>query len=294
MQRREGAVQELMHLGFSQYEAQAYVGLLGTEPLTGYALSNVTGIPQPKVYETLRRLQAKGIVVVLEGEPARFVAIPADQLLADLRDEFRSRLASAQRELAHRPAGPGQGFRVLRSFDNWPAIERQAVELVGNSVRHIYVSVNCQDPQAIAAAITDADDRGVACDVLHFGQPIVSLRHGRSLGHESTRGVLYRRHQARHVAMVGDSRQVVWAVAEDGSNWQSLVGADPLLAALAKGYIRHDVYVQQIWYDFHEVLTDRYGPGMQGLVAEVSGPADQTDRGTSEPAGDAVRPSAAS
>jgi hypothetical protein len=49
-----GAVQRLIELGFSQYEAQAYVGLLGREPLTGYALSNVTGIPQPKVYETLR------------------------------------------------------------------------------------------------------------------------------------------------------------------------------------------------------------------------------------------------
>ena len=59
---QHAAVQRLMELGFSQYEAQAYVGLLGREPLTGYALANVTGIPQPKVYETLRRLTAKGVV----------------------------------------------------------------------------------------------------------------------------------------------------------------------------------------------------------------------------------------
>jgi HTH-type transcriptional regulator, sugar sensing transcriptional regulator len=39
-------VRRLMELGFSQYEAQAYVGLLGREPLTGYALANATGIPQ--------------------------------------------------------------------------------------------------------------------------------------------------------------------------------------------------------------------------------------------------------
>jgi HTH-type transcriptional regulator, sugar sensing transcriptional regulator len=45
----QGPVQRLIELGFSQYEAQAYVGLLGREPLTGYALSNLTGIPQPKV-----------------------------------------------------------------------------------------------------------------------------------------------------------------------------------------------------------------------------------------------------
>jgi hypothetical protein len=74
------------------------------------------------------------------------------------------------------------------------------------------------------------------CDVLHFGEPIVELRHGRAVGHGSTRGVVYRRHQARHVAVVGDSADVVWAVAEDGADWQSVAGHDPLLASLAKGY----------------------------------------------------------
>ena len=47
MTGQHGAVQHLMELGFSQCEAQAYVGLLGREPLTGYALANVTGIRQP-------------------------------------------------------------------------------------------------------------------------------------------------------------------------------------------------------------------------------------------------------
>ncbi len=269
------AVQRLMELGFSQYEAQAYVGLLGREPLTGYGLSNLTGIPQPKVYETLRRLKAKGVVGTIDGEPTRFVAVPADQLLSDLEDSFRSRLAGAQRELASAVDRPdGNGFRVLRSFTRWAEIERYSVELIESSRRHVYVSINCPDPAAIAAAILTADGRGIACDVLHFGEPIVALSHGRTVGHDSTRGVVYRRHQARHLAVVADSVDVLWAVAEDGSAWQSLVGQDSLLAALAKGYIRHDIYVQQIWNEFHDVLQDRYGPGMQQLVGELSaGPA---------------------
>ncbi len=179
MTSKDGAVERLIELGFSQYEAQAYLGLLGREPLTGYALSNVTGIPQPKVYETLRRLTAKGVVAAMAGEPARYVAVPADQLLADLEGSFRARLAGAQRELA---------------------------------------------------TVT----------------------------------------QARHVAVVADSADVVWALAEDGVDWQSVTGRDPLLAALAKGYIRHDIYVQQVWNEFHDVLAQRWGPGMQQLVGELS------------------------
>jgi len=277
---QHGAVQRLMELGFSQYEAQAYVGLLGREPLTGYALANVTGIPQPKVYETLRRLTAKGVVAAVEGEPARFVAVPPDQLLAGLEGSFRARLAGAQRELAAVTPAPGTGgYRVLRAATGWEAIEEQAVAAIDGSRRHVYVSVNCPDPRAIAAAIGRADGRGVVCDVLHFGEAIVELRHGRTVGHDSTRGVVYRRHQARHVAVVADSAEVVWAVAGDGANWQSLAGRDQLLAALAKGYIRHDIYVQEIWNEFGDVLTERWGPGMQQLAGELSArPADPARR----------------
>ena len=284
MTSQQGAVQRLIELGFSQYEAQAYVGLLGREPLTGYALSNVTGIPQPKVYETLRRLTARGVVAAMEGEPARFVAVPAEQLLADLEGSFRARLAGAQRELADVTQAPGtSGYRVLRAFTSWEAIEERTVGVIDGSSRHVYVSVNCPDPQGIAVALGRADGRGVVCDVLgqvssldgtsnvlHFGEPIVELHHGRTVGHDSTRGVVYRRHQARHVAVVGDSADVVWAVAEDGADWQSVAGHDQLLAALAKGYIRHDFYVQQIWNEFHDVLAERWGPGMQQLVGELS------------------------
>jgi HTH-type transcriptional regulator, sugar sensing transcriptional regulator len=270
---QQGAVGRLIELGFSQYEAQAYVGLLGREPMTGYALSRVTAIPQPKVYETLRRLTAKGVVAALDGEPARFVAVPADQLLADLEESFRERLAGAQRELATTAQPNGAtGYRVLRSDHSWPAIEQRAVEVIDGSSRHVYISVNSARPAAIAAAVGRADNRGVVCDVLHFGEPIVTLQHGRTVRHDSTRGVVYRRHQARHVAVVADSVDVVWAVAENGADWQSLAGRDTLLAALAKGYIRHDIYVQQIWNEFHEVLSERWGPGMQQLVGELSAP----------------------
>src|SRR5260370_6226627 len=90
-----GSVERLIELGFSHYEARAYVGLLGQPPITGYALSNVTGIPQPKVYETLRRLARKGAAIPIEGEPVRFVALPPAQLLAQLETAFHRRLGRA-------------------------------------------------------------------------------------------------------------------------------------------------------------------------------------------------------
>src|SRR5260370_16055474 len=104
-----GSVERLIELGFSHYEARAYVGLLGQPPITGYALSNVTGIPQPKVYETLRRLARKGAAIPIEGEPVRFVALPPAQLLAQLETAFHRRLAGAGGGPTRLVTPPGPG-----------------------------------------------------------------------------------------------------------------------------------------------------------------------------------------
>ncbi|MBV9382661.1 MAG: TrmB family transcriptional regulator, partial [Streptosporangiaceae bacterium] len=155
------SVERLLDLGFSRYEAQAYLGLLGQEPMTGYALANLTGIPQPKVYETLRRLTRKGAAIQVSGDPALFVALPPERLLAQLDSEFRQRLADAKEELSRPAAGAGGDFRVLRVMTDWPAIAKCAAGLLEAARRHYYVSLSSDQPDAVVAAIQRADARGV-------------------------------------------------------------------------------------------------------------------------------------
>lgn len=260
-------VGQLTELGFSVYEARAYVGLLGQEPMTGYALANLTGIPQPKVYETLRRLADKLAVVKIGEDPARFVAVPADRLMAQLDTDFRRRLAEARAGLAEATrGGRADELRVLRTPRGWPAIARHAADLIKGARRHVYLSAHTAQLAEFTDAITRADERGVRLDVLCFEPADLVLAHGRVLPHASTAGVIYRHHQARHLALVADGEQTLWALAADGRHWEALAAADLLLAAVVKGYIRHDMYVQQIFADFHEELAARYGPGLDKLV----------------------------
>ncbi len=265
-------VGQLTQLGFSAYEARAYVGLLGQEPMTGYALANLTGIPQPKVYETLRRLADKLAVVKIGDDPARFVAVPADRLIAQLDADFRRRLAEAKAGLAEAVHGTkSDELRVLRTPRGWPAIARHAVALLDAARRHVYVSAHIAQLADISDAVARADDRGVRLDVLCFEPADLDLEHGRVLPHASTSGIVYRHHQARHLALVADGDQALWALAADGRRWETLAATDSLLAAVVKGYVRHDMYVQQIFADFSQDLTARYGPGLEKLVSPGAG-----------------------
>src|SRR5207237_6611199 len=89
-------VERLARLGFSLYEARTYVGLLAAGGSTGYSVANVTGVPQPKVYETLRRLVDRGAAVQSGVRPARYTAVPPEVILARLDGDFRERLEAAR------------------------------------------------------------------------------------------------------------------------------------------------------------------------------------------------------
>jgi sugar-specific transcriptional regulator TrmB len=259
-------VEGLADFGFSQYEARAYIGLVGQSSMTGYALSNLTGIPQPKVYETLRRLEEKRAVVRTGSNPARFVAVPPDQLMSAIGDRYRKRLDDVQGGLNALTPGGQMGLRVLDAPASWEAIRDRAVALLAAGERHIYLSVHADQFPEIADAVAAADERGIRCDVLCFGQASLTLANGRIVEHASTDGVIYRHHQARHLAVVADSVHALWALATDGRQWESMAGEDALLAAAVKGYVRHDLYVQQIFADFGAEMVARYGPALESLV----------------------------
>src|SRR5919197_797180 len=270
-----GIVDQLVELGFSQYEARAYLGLLGQEPMTGYALANITQIPQPKVYETLRRLAEKRAVVKIGSDPARFVAVPAEHLLSQLDDDFRRRLAEARSGLAELGRGPGDDeLRVLRSPRGWRSISRHALALLDGAERHVYLSTHADQLADLAEAARRADARSVRLDVLCFGQTDLEPVNGRVLHHASTEGMVYRHHQARHVALVADGQHTLWALAADGTQWDAVVAVDPLLAAVVKGYVRHDMYVQEIFSGFREELERRYGAGLDRLVTPYAEAAE--------------------
>src|SRR5438874_11206840 len=99
-------VERLSRLGFSLYEARTYVGLLTAGGATGYSVANQTGVPQPKVYETLRRLVDRGAAVQSGVRPARYAAVPPEVLLQSLERDFQERLEGARLGLDQLPRRP--------------------------------------------------------------------------------------------------------------------------------------------------------------------------------------------
>ena len=271
----EAVTEHLVRLGFSSYEARSYVGLLGTGTATGYAVAVATGVPQPKVYETLRRLKERGAVVQIPGRPVRWSAVPPGKLLTNLDQEFSQRLDAARdglTQLAAETSESGDPQVVWHHFGK-DAIVATARQVVQCADTHVYLSGHGPVLAWLAEEITAAATRGVEFTILHFGALPFAVPSGRTFRHATTDGVLRPSARARHLGVVADSRYVLWAIASDGRRWEGLNADDPLLASVVKGYIRHDVFVQRMYQELPNELERRFGPGLLQL-ADLSAPAN--------------------
>ena len=262
----------LTQLGFSQYEARTYVGLLTSDGATGYSVANETGVPQPKVYETLRRLVDRGAAVLTGERPARYAAVAPDVLLNALEKEFADKVLAARQSLETLPARDfaGRGLPIYR-LDSLPAaIERAATAIAGARSR-VYVSGRTDELKGLAGAVDEASERGVQFVIVHFGPLPFHAPRGKVMRHASTEGTLYASRKTHHLAAVVDSRWALWALARDGHDWEVMYGEVPLVASLVKSYIRHDLFVQRMYADLPDELEVLYGPGLLQLTNLADG-----------------------
>jgi len=93
-------IDKLVQIGFSEYEAKAYVALLRESPVTGYQLSKMSGVPRSMIYEVLAKLVARGAAMTLRKEGGtQYAPVPAAEFLDKLHREQEQLFASLQSDL---------------------------------------------------------------------------------------------------------------------------------------------------------------------------------------------------
>src|SRR5436305_4719999 len=118
----------LQPLGFSEYEARAYLALLQQSPVNGYELAKLSGLPRANIYAVLDRLATRGVVVRLDTpDGARYAPVPPAELLQRLSSHFQDTLGTAQtalEEVARLPTyeaiGTIRGYAYV--LDHTPAL----------------------------------------------------------------------------------------------------------------------------------------------------------------------------
>lgn len=242
-------IEQLQQLGFSQYEAQAYVALLREKPLNGYELAKASGIPRPNIYTVLQKLEESGAVMRLSTpEGNRYTAVPSDELIAKLKRRYQQALEAVSASL-EQITSPTQVESVL-NIRGYAEMLDQARTLLDRTERHLLLSLWPVEAAALAEPVQQAQERGIQITTLCLRgcpQPCPACR-----------GAVYRyalapEDNTRWLVLVSDEKELfAGEIHPSGSQESTDTGSSavrtrqPMLVNLTGSYIQNSIALAKL------------------------------------------------
>jgi sugar-specific transcriptional regulator TrmB len=150
----------LVKLGFSEYEAKAYVALLRDNPITGYQLAKLSSVPRSMIYEVLGKLVARGAAMTLRKQGSILYApASAVEFLDQLRREHEDLVTSLKNDLTSlRSLSDSDYVWNIAGHEN---IMAKADEMIGRARERICLSLLPETFRPFDAMLSQAIGRGV-------------------------------------------------------------------------------------------------------------------------------------
>ncbi|SMB89434.1 TrmB family transcriptional regulator [Deinococcus hopiensis] len=150
------AVIHLQALGLTEYEARAYTALLALGRAVPARVARQAGIPRPKIYETLERLEGRGLAARVGQNPLEYAPLSAREYLARARRSFDDRLGALDRDLSR--LAPDPAPEAVYHLYGEAAIRSLCEDLTLNARRSVYMA----GEPALAERLERLTPRGVA------------------------------------------------------------------------------------------------------------------------------------
>lgn len=153
-------------LGFSQYEITCYLTLAAQHPINGSQLSSISGMARSRVYDVLRNMVRKGLV--MEIGDGLYVPLPADELYQRLQNRFDDGLTALKEQLSGTAANAAYEFIwMIRGYQQ---VINKAREMIANAVDELYVRLFPDSGRLLEPDLKQAERRGVGIRYIAMGE----------------------------------------------------------------------------------------------------------------------------
>jgi len=244
----------LQELGFGEYEAKAYVALVGTGQCTGYEVAKAAAVPRANVYAVLDRLIARGAAQRFDtAEGVRYAATPAPRMLRRLEQKHQRTLAAAREGLA--TLGPPDEVPPAFTLRGGKELLERARAGVDAAHEDLLLAIQPTEAAPLADALRQASARGVRVTTLCLA--------GCEQECGACQGDVYRLKAARNdetrwLLLVIDQREALVGQFENAAI-QGVATAQRPVIELTGAYIRQSLTLA--------LLADELGTRIEGLLS---------------------------
>ncbi len=161
------AIRALEQLGLTEYEARCFVALAQLPHGTAKEIAEVADVPRSRVYETMDRLQSRGLVELHEADPREYQNVSVDTALEILRTEYESYFDTVEETLEQLEPTYKKAEQAVWAINTHEQVTGRVVDLVDDASDEVVLIVLEEDllDRTVRRSLAAASDRGVTVHV---------------------------------------------------------------------------------------------------------------------------------
>jgi len=231
--------EDLMRVGFTEYEAKVYLALLREHPATGYQLSKNSGVPRSMVYEALGRLHARGAVLKTDEARATLYQPVPPAVLLDRYEEDHHRLIQRLRDSLSTLYDVQEKGR-LWSISGRGSVLSYALQMINSAGSELLLMLADPDLETLRGDIIGAYDRGVTIGALLTGKG--ELNCGQIARHPPLESKLQELTDA--LVVIADSEEAL--IASTDLDVTATITSNRNLVLIARQFVWMELFAQRI------------------------------------------------
>jgi DNA-binding MarR family transcriptional regulator len=255
----------LLQLGFSEYEARAYLALLQRNPINGYELAKASGLPRANVYAVLQKLEDRGAVVRLDmPSGARYAPVAPTELTARIAGRFQDVLSATQQALEEL-ATPADTEYVW-NIQGYAALLDHAHALIDATQERLLVAIGRQEAAALVEPLARAEARGAAVTTLCLDECLEECGGCRGM---ICRSCAARAAEQRWLVLVSDDAEMLAGEIGPQVDVLAVRTRQRLQVDLASWYIRHSMALTAVLSDLSRHPDQVLAPETRALLQSI-------------------------
>ena len=272
--QRDGLAQELQGLGFSDYEARAYMALLESSPATAYEVSKAAGLPRANTYGALESCTEKGAVQPFSQRPIRYVPVNPQELLSRIAEDTAARCKQLASRLSQVKTDESREF--VWNIDGEKKVNAKISEMIQDARVHVWIKAHEDVIDAHHAELREASNRGVGILIILFGTDGRRFRFNDDVRVYLHEGNGVRVGNADNLFTIATDFKTALTAKMHGEVHAAYTRSEPIVT-MAESLIRHDMYMAEIFLRFGPQIDEAFGPFMLTLRRRYFSP-DQLAR----------------
>jgi sugar-specific transcriptional regulator TrmB len=257
-------VTELTKLGLNKYEAKVYIALLKNPEITAYEIGKRSGVPQSKIYDTVKELANKCMVILNGADPVRYVAVPLEEFLNRYKKETEHTMNYLKENIKN--INNTKYVDYMWHFQGENQSNDKVKGMIESAAKSIYLDVWAEDYKLLYNDLLKAYERGVEIVSVVYGEienKIGKVYYHQMHGMEEDANV-----NGKWLCLVTDYSESLFSISKDGDS-SGVWTQNKSFMLVTECFITHDIFISEIYLKYKELLDKEFGPNLEDLRKEL-------------------------